>query len=560
MKIIYNIIYAVFIVLLLGVAGLFLGPLLPIENNIQLKIVESGSMEPNIMTGALVVIKPTNDYKVGDVITFSGTFSDTPTTHRISEIITERGQQTFITKGDANEEVDTNGVARRNIIGKVILDIPRVGYILDFTRQPIGFGLLIVLPAIMIILGEIEKIWLEVRRVRRGVSATENNPASNNKEPKIPQTVRPAKSLTEPLVVAPFVSKRPPSHSSVVYQKSYMMDIGNPVRYQANHVVSEKRVLKQKSTTGIQTTKIKKESIFSNQWALPLITLLVSTSLIALSFVGSTVSYLNDFEISEDNQFMAVALDFIASVNNSNYNFGANNLLTENNDLITVVLPEGESVDVLYKLKVEFVTGNINLCDAVLVKTDDPIDYSGSIMGLAADGVEFDSAWNMAIKLDETASGFTGGDICVVDMVYQAWDKTGDSETGYSDEERVKLYFNTPVSAGATLLSDSDKPSFSAQIIDESVEKIVEPELETNEGESVEEDDHEIDDTDGLPKEEGDTETLEVKAESVLLTEEIKETVESVETEEEEQEQGEESEDEALGEGDEETIDDSVIE
>ena len=109
-------------------------------------------------------------------------------------------------------------------------------------------------------------------------------------------------------------------------------------------------------------------------------------------------------------------------------------------------------------------------------------------------------------------------------------------------------------------MSDSDKPSFSAQIIDESVEKIVEPELETNEGESVEEDDHEIDDTDGLPKEEGDTETLEVKAESVLLTEEIKETVESVETEEEEQEQGEESEDEALGEGDEETIDDSVIE
>src|SRR3989338_8215020 len=65
-------------------ASLFFAPLLPIKGNIEIKIVKSGSMEPAIKTGSIVVIKPASLYGVGDVITFGEDSRTTyPTTHRI---------------------------------------------------------------------------------------------------------------------------------------------------------------------------------------------------------------------------------------------------------------------------------------------------------------------------------------------------------------------------------------------------------------------------------------------------------------------------------------------
>ena len=57
--------------------------ILPIPGNVELKIVQSGSMEPAILTGSIVVIKPSSAYEVGEVITFgSDTKTQVPTTHR----------------------------------------------------------------------------------------------------------------------------------------------------------------------------------------------------------------------------------------------------------------------------------------------------------------------------------------------------------------------------------------------------------------------------------------------------------------------------------------------
>ena len=60
--------------------------ILPIPGNIETKIVLSGSMEPEIRTGSVVVIKKIDTYEIGDIVTFGeDTKENVPTTHRIIE-------------------------------------------------------------------------------------------------------------------------------------------------------------------------------------------------------------------------------------------------------------------------------------------------------------------------------------------------------------------------------------------------------------------------------------------------------------------------------------------
>lgn len=166
MKIISTIFYTLFVALVIGIAGLLLGTMLPIPGNIEVKIVKSGSMEPAIPTGSLVVVKPAPIYTKGDIVTFGeDTKTKIPTTHRI---ITANADGTFVTKGDANEEQDPNPIARREIIGKVIFSVPGAGYVLDFARTKLGFALLIGIPAGLVILEELLTITRETQKWYRG--------------------------------------------------------------------------------------------------------------------------------------------------------------------------------------------------------------------------------------------------------------------------------------------------------------------------------------------------------------------------------------------------------
>ncbi len=173
--------YALFIVLLLAIAGLFLASMLPIPGNIEIKIVKSGSMEPTILTGSIVVVKPAASYAKNDIITFGeDTKQQIPTTHRIIDIQGDFSTLTYITKGDANEEADGTPITQRDIIGKVVFWVPYMGYVLDFARQPIGFTLMIGIPAGIIILDELIRIFNEVRGMRKPVVAKRRDEDEDN--------------------------------------------------------------------------------------------------------------------------------------------------------------------------------------------------------------------------------------------------------------------------------------------------------------------------------------------------------------------------------------------
>ena len=132
--------------------------------------VYTGSMEPAIPVGGIAVIKPvdTETLKIGDIICFKLS-EPTSITHRIINI-TDEG---FITKGDANEDPDQWIVKKDNVIGKAILTVPFIGYLGYFVRTPIGFILLILLPASVIIIMEIRNIAKELKKQKQEQTSKE---------------------------------------------------------------------------------------------------------------------------------------------------------------------------------------------------------------------------------------------------------------------------------------------------------------------------------------------------------------------------------------------------
>ena len=126
-------------------------------------------MEPAIHTGGIVIIKPVANYVVGDVITFGkDTKIDIPVTHRIvkEESKNARGS-IFVTKGDANSDSDPGTVTEQEIIGKVALTLPYVGFLLEFTKTKVGLITLVIIPGVLIVLGELIKIASELMRIAR---------------------------------------------------------------------------------------------------------------------------------------------------------------------------------------------------------------------------------------------------------------------------------------------------------------------------------------------------------------------------------------------------------
>src|SRR3989344_780659 len=160
--------YWIFVAAVILLGLLLVTNLIPVPGNIEVKIVQSGSMEPTIKTGALVVLKPFDEYQIGDVIMFGeDTKTKVPTTHRIVADEVRSGVFYYTTKGDANEDPDPQQVAQSEVIGKVLFSIPYFGYVLDFAKKPLGFALLIGVPAAIVVFDEGANIWRETKRLRK---------------------------------------------------------------------------------------------------------------------------------------------------------------------------------------------------------------------------------------------------------------------------------------------------------------------------------------------------------------------------------------------------------
>lgn len=95
-------------------------------------VITSDSMNPNINSGDMIIVKKSKKYNIGDVITFKDINENITITHRIIEI--EKGDR-YVTKGDSNYSKDESQVETKNIIGKVVKKIPGVGIQIEIIKN-----------------------------------------------------------------------------------------------------------------------------------------------------------------------------------------------------------------------------------------------------------------------------------------------------------------------------------------------------------------------------------------------------------------------------------------
>ncbi|MCX6022682.1 MAG: signal peptidase I [Chloroflexi bacterium] len=142
---------AIALTLLMG--SLLMGTL-PTFFGYETFVVLSGSMEPAMHVGDLAVVgsaRP-NTLMVGDVITYRTTQRpDLVVTHRLTAVsLDDKGMMAFSTKGDANNTGDSVTVSPDAVLGRVVYTLPKLGFLIEFSKRPEGKALLIGLPGLLL--------------------------------------------------------------------------------------------------------------------------------------------------------------------------------------------------------------------------------------------------------------------------------------------------------------------------------------------------------------------------------------------------------------------------
>lgn len=118
-------------------------------------IVLTGSMEPEISSGDLIIVKQidSSEVKENDIIAFFDPDGNGQSilTHRVVNVTEEDGKTAFITKGDANNSEDRQPVPSDQLVGGYVLRIPGMGNIAMFMQTTAGLIVCVVLPLIILV-------------------------------------------------------------------------------------------------------------------------------------------------------------------------------------------------------------------------------------------------------------------------------------------------------------------------------------------------------------------------------------------------------------------------
>jgi len=142
--------------LLVGAGGLALIGLLAVTVMPMLDLtprpVLSGSMEPSIQTGSLLVTKPVDvaSLREGDVVTVD--LGSDYLTHRIVDASVPGDPQALVTRGDASDAND-DPIQRDWVVGVPVTSVPYLGHVLLWTQSGPGFLAVVTTPLLLMLAG-----------------------------------------------------------------------------------------------------------------------------------------------------------------------------------------------------------------------------------------------------------------------------------------------------------------------------------------------------------------------------------------------------------------------
>ena len=200
-------------------------------------IVESGSMQPDIMVNDLILTRRVDaaslearqrteinedgeevTIQYGDIIAFQIYGSEHVITHRIIEVLEEDGRLEFVTAGDYTGTPDADTVMPHQIVGRYFARFAGVGSVALFLQQPIGMVVFVAIPLVLFLVYDLLRRYIynkkhkqqddsekdELERLRAMAAALEAGevpevPAAASAEPKSAPESSPARTNYPPV-------------------------------------------------------------------------------------------------------------------------------------------------------------------------------------------------------------------------------------------------------------------------------------------------------------------------------------------------------------------------
>ena len=148
------------VIVVIGVAIIWLGLRFVFDTGNPFYVVSSGSMVPNLNVNDILVVRDGDsfkDLKVGDIIVFDRPDgADRVIVHRVAEIFddSEGIHQIIRTKGDANDGSIPGTdfpIREDDYIGKVAYVIPGAGVVTKILSPPVNYIIIAAIIALMVI-------------------------------------------------------------------------------------------------------------------------------------------------------------------------------------------------------------------------------------------------------------------------------------------------------------------------------------------------------------------------------------------------------------------------
>lgn len=145
------------------------GNQLPMPFGYGAAVVLSGSMEPELSKGDLIVVRKIDTLTINQIVVFQD--EDSLVAHRIVDI----GDDKIVTKGDANN-VSDDPVDKSQILGQVVFSVPYFGSVIELVKTPVGTTAILLVAILLLEIPrlremrtdteEIEKIKEEIKRLK----------------------------------------------------------------------------------------------------------------------------------------------------------------------------------------------------------------------------------------------------------------------------------------------------------------------------------------------------------------------------------------------------------
>ena len=143
------------------VIGLVVAVTVPAAFGLHPMTVLTGSMRPMIQPGDMVVDEPISpsQIRVGDIVTFREPHGTRTITHRVRQVSISEGQARVTTRGDANDTVEKWQVPVTGSVGRVVYEVPKIGYPVTWSHTRNGRLALVSIPALVLAMWAMLKIW-----------------------------------------------------------------------------------------------------------------------------------------------------------------------------------------------------------------------------------------------------------------------------------------------------------------------------------------------------------------------------------------------------------------